>query len=197
MRGPSCRPSTTISVSGAGAPASAVARGSWARAAAAPTSSNAHPAAARSPRPNSPPARRRMRRDGSVVGRQWPRRGFIARVVHAGEIHRGPLFGRDVELRHQMLAVRRQAVTLGHVRTQLPAPIDYVLPALPGGGLVRHPALRRDDTARAGDETALRGAIVEHELPGPLPYGEEIAAGEAHERSEEHTSELQSQSNLV
>src|SRR6267378_1037768 len=153
MRGPSCRPSTTISVSGPGAPEAAAPAGCWAYNAAAPANSNAHAAAARS----------------SVVGGQLPGCGLIARVVHAGEIHGGQLLGGDVQLRHQVLAVRRQAVALGHVRTQLRPDTDYVLPTFPPRGLVCHTALRRYDTVRAGCEAALRGAVVERELPGPLP----------------------------
>src|ERR1700693_1893698 len=170
MRGPSCRPSTTISVSGPGAPEAAALAGCWACTAAAPANSNAHPAAARS----------------SVVGGQLPGCGCIGRVVHAGEIPGGQLLGGDVQLRHQVLAVRRQTVALGHVRTQLRPDTDDVLPALPAGGLVCHTARRRYDTARAGCEAALRGAVVERELPGPLPHGEEIAAGDARAQDLSH-----------
>src|ERR1700675_1162458 len=133
MRGPSCRPSTTISVSGPGAPEAAAPAGCWACTAAAPANSNAHAAAACSPRANWP-MRLLLRRESSVVGRQLPGCGFIGRVVHAGEIHGGQLLGGDVQLRHQVLAVRRQSVALGHVQTQLRPDTNDVLPALPAGG---------------------------------------------------------------
>src|SRR5882724_11179640 len=157
MRGPSCRPSTTISVSGPGTPETAAPAGCWACAAAAPANSNAHPAAARNPRANWPMGPL-LRRESSVVG-QLPGCGFMGGVVHAGEIHGGQLLGGDVQLRHQVLAIRRQAVALGHVRTQLRPDTDYVLPTFPPRGLVCHTALRRYDTVRAGCEAALRGAV--------------------------------------
>src|SRR6267143_5534723 len=117
MRGPSCRPSTTISVSGPDALEAAAPAGCWARAAAAFANSNAHPAAARSPWCLIMADGTGLAGESSVVGGPLPGRGFIGRVVHAGEIHGGQLLGRDVQLRHQVLAVRRQAVALGHVRT--------------------------------------------------------------------------------
>src|SRR5215472_1344060 len=115
----------------------------------------------------------------SVARRELVRRTLIGRPVNAHQGDGRQLTGGDVELRHQLLAIGRQAVFLGNRRSLLRLHLDHVLVALPSGGLVPYTAFGGYHAVLAGREGAPRGAIVEHELPGSLPHGKEVAARDA------------------